>query len=83
MNNRIKELALEAGEYVNSVYTPPVRSKTPGKIWEDGHIGWMEQFQAKFAQLIVRECIYAVVDTGGIDRYHYAEAISEHFGIKE
>ena len=57
MNERIKELALEAGEYVNEVYTPPVRSKTPGKIWEDGHIGWHTQFNQKFAELIVRECI--------------------------
>jgi len=57
MNLRIKELAEQAGDYVNEVYTPPVRSKTPGKIWEDGHVGWNEQFQAKFAQLIVRECI--------------------------
>lgn len=57
MNERIKQLAEQAGEYVNSVYTPPVRSKTPGKIWEDGHIGWHTQFNEKFAELIVRECI--------------------------
>ena len=52
MNERDKELALEAGDYVNKVYTPPVRSKTPGKIWEDGHVGWHTQFNAKFADLI-------------------------------
>ncbi len=57
MNERIKELAEQAGEYVNEVYTPPVRSKTPGKIWEDGHIGWHTQFNQKFAKLIVMECI--------------------------
>ena len=56
MNERIKQLAKQAGEYVNSVYTPPVRSKTPGKIWEDGHIGWHTQFNEKFAELIVKEC---------------------------
>jgi hypothetical protein len=56
MNEKIKQLALQAGEYVNSVYTPPVRSKTPGKIWEDGHIDWMEQFHEKFAELIIQEC---------------------------
>ena len=60
MNERIQELALEAGEYVNEVYTPPVRSKTPGKIWEDGHIGWHTQFNQKFAELIVQECIHAL-----------------------
>ena len=80
MNNRIKQLAEQAGEYVNSVYTPPVRSKTPDKIWEDRHIGWMEQFHAKFAQLIIEECLHAIEDAGGIDKYHYTKAISEHFG---
>ena len=60
MNERIKELALQAGEYVNEVYTGPVRSKTPDKIWEDGHIGWNEQFQEKFAELIVKECMEQV-----------------------
>jgi len=57
MNERIKELAKEAGDYVNEVYTPPVRSKTPGKIWEDGHIAWHSLFHEKFAELIVKECI--------------------------
>jgi hypothetical protein len=56
MNERIKQLAEQAGDYVNEVYTPPVRSKTPGKIWEDGHIDWHTQFNEKFAELIVREC---------------------------
>jgi len=56
MNERIKQLAEQAGDYVNEVYTPPVRSKTPGKIWEDGHVDWYTQFNEKFAELIVREC---------------------------
>jgi hypothetical protein len=56
VNERIKQLALQAGDYVNEVYTPPVRSKTPGKIWEDGHVDWQTQFNEKFAELIVREC---------------------------
>ena len=60
MNERIKELSKQAGDYVNAVYTPPVRSKTPGKIWEDGHIGWNEQFQEKFAELIVQQCMNQV-----------------------
>jgi len=55
MNQRIRELALQAGDYVNEVYTPPVRSKTPGKIWEDGHVDWSTQFNEKFAELIIKE----------------------------
>ena len=56
MNQRIQELSKQASDYVNEVYTAPVRSKTPGKIWEDGHISWHTQFNQKFAELIVKEC---------------------------
>ena len=59
MNERIRQLAEQAGDYVNEVYTPPVRSKTPGKIWEDGHVDWYTQFNEKFAELIVAECLEA------------------------
>ena len=57
MNERIQELSKQAGDYVNETYTPPVRSKTPGKIWEDGHVGWHTQFNEKFAELMVGEFI--------------------------
>jgi hypothetical protein len=83
MNEKIKELALKAGEYVNSVYTPPVRSKTPGKIWEDGHVGWNEQFQEKFAQLIVKECLAKIYYNENGPAYEAAGRIKEHFGVKE
>jgi hypothetical protein len=83
MNDRINALAMQAGEYVNSVYTPPVRSKTPGKIWEDGHVGWHTQFNEKFAELIVEECAEQVknlrVNDYGISG---AEIIREHFGVE-
>jgi len=89
MNERIQQLAKEAGDYVNEVYTPPVRSKTPGKIWEDGHIGWNEQFQAKFAELIVRECAnltrwkeYDMSKEQRIRLEIYQE-IKQHFGVEE
>ena len=90
MNERIRLLAEQAGEYVNEVYTPPVRSKTPGKIWEDGHVDWHEQFNQKFAELIVRECIQVVDGMADpeedSDRYVWAlhnaiEKIREHFGV--
>ena len=83
MNERIQKLALEAGEYVNSVYTPPVRSKTPGKIWEDGHVDWHTQFNQKFAELIVRECAgrvdWILAEGGGTQ----GDLIREHFGVEE
>ena len=49
---QIKKLAMQAGEYTNEVYVPPVRSKTPGKIWEGGHVGWHDIFNEKFAELV-------------------------------
>lgn len=64
MNERIRELVKQAGDYVNETYTPPVRAKTPGKIWEDGHVGWHEQFHEKFAELIVQECISQIALIG-------------------
>jgi hypothetical protein len=83
VNERIKELIKQAGDYVNEVYTPPVRSKTPGKIWEDGHIDWLTQFNEKFADLIVEECAELVknlrVNDYGISG---AEIIREHFGVE-
>jgi hypothetical protein len=91
MNERIKELIRQAGDYVNEVYTPPVRSKTPGKIWEDGHIGWNEQFQEKFTELIVRECI-GVVEGGSflhdqaptaLFAKECSGAIKRYFGVEE
>jgi hypothetical protein len=78
MNERIRQLALQAGDYVNEVYTPPVRSKTPGKIWEDGHIDWHTQFNEKFAQLIVRECISIAV-AGNAKAV--VTVIKERFGV--
>jgi hypothetical protein len=92
MNERIRLLALQAGEYVNSVYTPPVRSNTPGKIWEDGHVNWHTQFNQKFAELIIRECVnqaHGVTDLRGVndDMVYGADTaavrIHRYFGVKE
>ena len=98
MNERIKQLSKQAGDYVNETYTGPVRSKTPGKIWEDGHIGWHTQFNQKFAELIVRECIDKIetheIPVGNSAagemacEWTYAalkeirDEIKEHFGVK-
>ena len=96
MNERIQELAEQAGEYVNEVYIPPVRSKTPGKIWEDGHVDWHTQFNQKFAELIIQECANVITDddlakdcgTFLMDSYakgmrYSAHLIKEHFGVEE
>jgi len=83
MNERIKQLVEQAGDYVNEVYTPPVRSKTPGKIWEDGHVDWYTQFNEKLAELIVRECIDTVSDCSVeyCTRPQIVSEIKQHFGV--
>jgi len=89
VNERIRQLAEQAGDYVNEVWTPPVRSKTPGKIWEDGHIDWHTQFNEKFAELIVKECadicnkIYfeRYPDAEDWERSEEGDAIKQHFGV--
>jgi hypothetical protein len=90
MNERIQELIKQAGDYVNEVYIPPVRSKTPDKIWEDGHIAWTTLFNEKLAELIVRECAKVSEDdiTDGDacctnTAYRIASQIKKHFGVKE
>ena len=95
MNERIKELSKQAGDYVNETYTGPVRSKTPGKIWEDGHIGWHTQFNQKFAELIVKECVKFCEHESNDDEHDEYDmgmwvkaesiktAIKQHFGVEE
>lgn len=70
---QIKKLATQAGEYTNKVYVPPVRSKTPGKIWEDGHVGWHDIFNEKFAELVAaheREVIERAVGVAMLGADH-------------
>jgi hypothetical protein len=83
MNERIRELSKQAGDYVNETYTGPVRSKTPGKIWEDGHVGWHTQFNEKFALLIVRECMRLNSKELSITALERLLPIyQEHFGVE-
>ena len=97
MNERIRELSKQAGDYVNETYTGPVRSKTPGKIWEDGHVGWHTQFNQKFAELLIQQCINVcepVLDEPYEDMSEFGkglvegqdvavEKIKKHFGVEE
>ena len=93
MNDKIRELAQQAGDYVNRVYTPPVRSNTPGKIWEDGHVDWHTQFNEKFAELIVKECSEHIRNRAmraggactivGEESLWLAKDLEEHFGVEE
>jgi hypothetical protein len=84
MNERINRLSEQARDYANEVYLAPVRSKTPGKIWEEGHITWENIFQEKFADLIIIDCASLVNNWGRwllFDKL--AVKIKQHFGVKE
>ena len=73
MNERIKELAEQAGLRFTQLMSNPMVPVVDGK----------ETDLEKFAELIVRECIDVVEDAGGIDKYHYTGAIGKHFGVEE
>ncbi len=81
MNERIKELALQAWRYADD-------NSRDG----DGTHGWL--YRDKFAELIVRECSKIIVNGGywsggplGPKRQctppEIANMITEHFGVKE
>lgn len=71
MNERIKQLALQAMTYVT--HNPKANKLNSG-----------DMFDEKFAELIVRECarVYWNIDDGEIHG-EYVKALKEHFGVKE
>jgi hypothetical protein len=68
MNNRIKELAEQAGRWCYDNYDIPTQ----------------ERFQEKFAELIVGECIEVVKWTPSqFPNDEYVKNIKKHFGVEE
>ena len=68
MNNRIKELGLQAADWLDdqeSVNTAHA----------------MQLYQEKFAELIVRECVDVADEVSMDDTIGYA--LLEHFGVEE
>ena len=74
MNERIKEFRFKAGEYTNE--QKPL-----------GLMKWNEIRDAKFAELIVMECIFLfdgskeTKTTGLISHNQVVSQIKEHFGV--
>jgi len=84
MNERIRELARQAREYANS--------KEPYEKIKNK--AWIDVYDEKFAELIVRECIDTIVrDTAnypgeGMMAYYQGvqdagKSIKQHFGVEE
>jgi hypothetical protein len=88
MNERIKELALEAGKYADE-------TQPRGSYTRDGM--WLYAYNEKFAELIVRECVQVcepILDEPYEDMTEFGkglvegqdvaiERIKEHFGVEE
>ena len=77
MNERIRQLAIEAGFYVaaDKIYTPLSREE-------------LTKYQEQFAELIVRECAKFLDENSGYDNSNNAwhpepEDLLKHFGVEE
>ena len=69
MNDRIKELALQAMTYVT--HNPKANKLNSG-----------DMFDEKFAELIVKECAGVALMSNGNNLY-VCELIKQHFGVEE
>ena len=67
MNERIKELALQAMTYVT--HNPKANKRNAG-----------DMFDEKFAELIVRECTKILADN---NEFRGCVIISKHFGVEK
>ena len=87
MNERIQELALEAGKYADE-------TQPRGSYTRDGM--WLYAYNEKFAQLLIEECVTCVkyTDKDHIFTAHDAsvvgaahdramKAIRKHFGVEK
>ena len=87
MNKIVKQISEQACEYANETWKPRVASKVPGKIWEEGYVDWFEQYDAKFAELIVQICANIVRNSSMPDAYSeaclqvMADELKEQFGF--
>ena len=46
-------------------------------------VSYKKEYNQKFAELIVLECIQAVDNAGGFNEEYHMNAIEQHFGVKE
>jgi hypothetical protein len=76
MNERIKELVKQAEQYALDKANEPE---------EDFEFSFDDDFQEKFAELIVRECAEACEKNSylALNGWQRAKQIREHFGVEE
>ena len=82
MNERIKELAEQAGFETNGVICSFGNYKVDNEYFfaED----FIEDELAKFAELIVMDCMSICEELGdkGLDGHYCADEIVKHFGVR-
>jgi len=72
MNERIKQLAEQAGLRFTQLMSNPMVPVVDGK----------ETDLEKFAEMIVRECAHVALMSNG-NNLHVCELIKKHFGVEE
>ncbi len=74
MNERIKELTVEAKCYAD---------ENSAHYLQNPH--WIETFEEKFAELIVRKCLNIIDEEGSHEggSIRSMKKIKEHFGVEE
>ena len=77
MNERIRQLAKEAGYYLYDL-TETHECKT---VETDSTDEWITL--EKFAELIVRECAEVAGCNGHVSGFSLGDLIKEHFGVEE
>ena len=76
MNERIRELALEAFQPINDIASEGVADRYTFDQ------AWFQLYNEKFAQLIVRECISIADEYDGVGSTIVGR-IEKHFGVEE
>lgn len=76
MNERIKELAERAGIKITPMIVDGIEYE-----YEDVDMDGLEDL-AKFAELIVQECVNVLHDNELWNR-HISHALKEHFGVEQ
>ena len=79
MNERIEELAIQAGGVWSGGY---VEQANGNSVWTDKK--FVEDVDPeKFAELIVRECAELANEETSLPYDSYSEKIKKHFGVEE
>ena len=80
MNQRIRQLALEAFQPINDITSEGVADR---RTFDQA---WFQHYNQKFAELIVAECGNWIVDNAGAMEHlgpsHFAKAMQKHFGVE-